>query len=71
MPPKNVIDRLNSEGRLELAVHAINTKKIVSIREALYVYDVPRRPSTLWKIVKTIDTRSRSLQSSSPIASSS
>ncbi|KAJ6171632.1 hypothetical protein N7470_000699 [Penicillium chermesinum] len=54
MPPKNAIDRSNSEGRLELAVHAINTKKIASIREASRVYDVPRR---------TLDRRLRGVNS--------
>ena len=46
----------NQEGRLELAIKAINTGQITSVRKAAHSYDVPR--STLQTRLHGIKERS-------------
>lgn len=47
MPPirfKSKQDSIQQEGTIELAIQALQNKKVSSVRAAASVYDVPRSP---------------------------
>ena len=43
MPPQRSLQRLQNEGKLSLAVHAIENDQIHTIRSAARVFEVPQR----------------------------